>query len=101
MERTVRPLDLKDIVMRYLVNNGYDGLTNKDVHCSCSMDVLMWCGNPSPVCLPAYREPCEYVDGVCIWCDSPESEKDINDGMHFTTEKPRSRKNGTKKDTGS
>ena len=48
---------LKEIIVEYLVANGFDGLYLDD--CGCMSDDLMPCGEPSPRCSPGYLNPDE------------------------------------------
>ena len=52
-------MNLKDIVLEYLVAHGYDGLCNE--HCGCRLSGLMPCeGVDIDACEPGYRAPNPY-----------------------------------------
>lgn len=54
--------DVRDIVRRYLVKNGHDGLCSED--CWCRVDGLMPCDDTTADCQPARAWHCPL-------CDSP------------------------------
>ena len=57
----------KEIVKKYLVDNGYDGLFSPG-NCSCRISELMCCG-----------ESCEYCEpGYFIPSDSPDFDNDYD-----------------------
>lgn len=55
-------MDVRKIVAKYLEENGFDGLYNLDVECSCLLSELMVCIGIceciTPDCKPGYRVPC-------------------------------------------
>lgn len=70
-------MDIRDICIKYLEKNGYDGLCSGD--CACLISDLMPCGEPNVNCDPGYKIPC------------PGPESCPNDGdcpWHITTKKP-------------
>lgn len=70
-------MTVKEIVAEYLVNHGFDGLSNGNF-CSCLVDDLMCCDSDSMrECDAAYRIPCDKSCGNDI-CD-----------FHMVTEKPK------------
>jgi hypothetical protein len=48
-------MNIKEIVAKYLKENGYDGLVNPDIwKCGCHLDDLMSCNEPHETeCIPA------------------------------------------------
>jgi hypothetical protein len=51
-------MTVKDIIEKYLRENGYDGLAGED--CGCGLDDLAPCCEPIPAdCVPAYRVMCD------------------------------------------
>jgi len=50
-------MSVRDIVLNYLRQNGYDGLCTDD--CGCGLDNLQPCGYDNPIgpfdCVPAYK----------------------------------------------
>jgi len=57
-------MNLKEIVVTYLKDNGYDGLCNED--CGCALDDLICCEEPKPDCEPGYMGPCDCGES-CPW----------------------------------
>ena len=51
-------MDVKEIVKKYLKDNGYDGLVRLDVECGCKLDDLMPCNGPEVDCEPGYLQSC-------------------------------------------
>jgi len=48
-------VDVADIILSYLKENGYDGLYTTD-ECACSLDDFMPCGGEDVVkCMPGYK----------------------------------------------
>ncbi len=47
-------MNVKEIVTKYLQDNGYDGLFNDGFQCSCIPDALMPCGDCAD-CQPGYK----------------------------------------------
>lgn len=59
-------MTVKVIVLKYLEDNGYDGLGCE--HCSCLVEDLMPCdtfGNYIGGCEPGYNIPCPGHEGGC------------------------------------
>ncbi len=52
-------MELKDIVKKYLDDNGYDGLLSEDAECACDKDDLFPCGEPSARCTAGYKITCD------------------------------------------
>ncbi|MFW6121809.1 MAG: hypothetical protein ACOC80_13070 [Petrotogales bacterium] len=55
-------MTVKEIVKKYLKENGYDGLCNQDAGCGCSIDEIC----PYEIgllCEPAYKIPVEKLTG--------------------------------------
>jgi hypothetical protein len=68
-------MTVKEIVSKYLVDNGFGGLHNGD--CGCFDDDLFPCDGPCDSCEPAYKVPahcatceigCEASDTAAVWC---------------------------------
>ena len=66
-------MDVREIVRRYLKNNGFDGVYNVDNECCCSTEHFPTCGNDTSDCVPGYRMPCstDYCDGLCAYHIGP------------------------------
>ena len=47
----------REIVEKYLKDNGFDGLAEED--CGCSIGDLMPCDNPSPDCRAGHKTLCK------------------------------------------
>ena len=72
-------MNVKEIVEKYLRDNGHDGLAVNE--CGCGLDDLMPCGNVSPDCVPAKRvkcnDDCPFASTGCTaveydgWCYRP------------------------------
>ena len=70
-------MDCLDIVIKYLKDNGYDGL-HFDAECGCEIDNLAPCGNSFSECIPGYKvtppaeTDCDYDFYICDSpCDRP------------------------------
>jgi len=50
---------VKDIVSKYLKDNGYEGLFNESEDCGCELSDLMPCDEPRPDCEPGFKMVCE------------------------------------------
>ena len=50
-------MTVKEIITKYLNDNGYDGLYNEDEYCACAIDDL--CDCPSFGCKAGYKVPCD------------------------------------------
>ena len=64
----------KEIIEKYLKDNGFDGLVNVDAECGCGLDDFLPCSGDGGLadCEPAYL----------VKCDCPE-----HDGSHFSLKK--------------
>lgn len=53
------PKNCKDIVKKYLIDHGYDGLYHPDpeLECGCCLSDLAPCNNLSEKCKPGYQHP--------------------------------------------
>ena len=71
-------MNVRDIVLEYLVKNGYDGLYS-DFECACDLKTLVNCGDDMEDCQPGYR-------GVCD-CEDDEGNDPEHD-YHIVSEKP-------------
>lgn len=50
----------EEIIMAYLVANGFDGLYNRDGECACEVADLFPCGSAGVRwCRAGYRQPCD------------------------------------------
>jgi len=67
-------MTVKEIVKKYLEDNGYDGLTSGD--CGCKVDDLVPCGGATCCgshmdCKAGYLTDCDpetcSADGDCLW----------------------------------
>jgi hypothetical protein len=68
-------MNCKEIIEKYLIENGYHGLQNSDL-CSCVVDDLQPCENDFSQCTPAYLQKCEN----CIFsfeCDDKNRDDDF------------------------
>lgn len=65
---------VQDIVVKYLQENGYDGLVSDGGDCGCKLDDLFPCVDFPLDCRPGYLVQCDC--GECDW--------------HITTERPQS-----------
>lgn len=68
-------MNIREIVKKYLEENGYDGLGGD--MCSCEKDDLMPCDNPQPTCFAGYFTLCPggdecSADGNCKFHISKE-----------------------------
>lgn len=81
-------MTVKDIVIFYLVKNGFDGLCCED--CGCELDDLMPCAgndnwNSMDNCKPGYKV---YCDGNCEECERNEyCDKDYEFCDWYITER--------------
>ena len=60
------PLNIKDIVKKYLLEYGYDGLCNTDIDCGCQLSDLI---------------PCDYFSAENCRCGFLGKSKDEDDGF--------------------
>ena len=52
-------MNVREILIDYLIGNGFDGLFNEDGTCACSIDELCACGDPTEHCQPGIKVPCD------------------------------------------
>ena len=58
-------MTIKEIVKKYLEENGYDGLASPDLECGCPIDDLMPCDKPNAEeCVSGHKSN---VDGDIIF----------------------------------
>ena len=50
--------DCKDIIIKFLEENEYDGLLCPEGECGCDNDDLFPCGESALDCIPAYKVNC-------------------------------------------
>jgi hypothetical protein len=64
-------MNIKQIVQKYLTDNGYDGLVEPNTGCGCGIDNFCqwWCED----CTPAYKHESEMGDEV--YCTTKEIKK--------------------------
>ena len=48
-------MNIKEIVEKYLRENGFDGLVSEDYECGCELDDLMPCSEFNSDCQPGYK----------------------------------------------
>jgi hypothetical protein len=51
-------MKVKEIILKYLKDNGYEGLVNEDAECGCELEDLMCCDNSCENCEPGYKHKC-------------------------------------------
>lgn len=51
-------MTVKEIVVQYLVQSGYDGLLNLDGECGCELSDLAPCDQMQEACRPGYKAVC-------------------------------------------
>ena len=79
-------MTVKEIVKKWLEENGYEGLYNEDEECGCPNDDLMLCcgndeisdciGGYKNICSDCSRKPdCEINQDGCDWCISEKKIK--------------------------
>jgi hypothetical protein len=61
-------ITVKDIVKKYLRENGFDGLAHKEAGCACGIDALMGCYTDISKCVPVYRWECAEGQRRCLAC---------------------------------
>lgn len=61
----MKRFDVEDIIKKYLEDNGFDGLCNKD--CGCLISDLAPCGQPSTTCRPGYKTMRKTYGGNLTW----------------------------------
>ena len=70
-------MTVKEIVEKYLKDNGYTGLVNSDGECGCEIDDLFPCGELYPECCePGYK------------CPAKPDETEAGFDWMITTKKP-------------
>ena len=83
-------MTIEEIIIKYLQDNGFDGLCNPAVECGCGIDDCMPCGGEGVIdCQPAYKHICgdkrkidcvpdceQDCDGECFHPARQESQKD-------------------------
>ncbi len=47
--------DVQDIIIKFLDENGFDGLCNGDIECGCHKSDIAPCGSDCMGCEPAYQ----------------------------------------------
>lgn len=67
-------MNVKEIVSKYLVENGFDGLFNFDEECSCGLDDLCTCDAEIADCQSGYRLPGDEDHDFLIGPEKPEGE---------------------------
>ena len=70
-------MTVREIVLKYLKGNGYDGLCNSE-NCSCDVDGLIRCSGNSENCEAGYKMKCKGCDEI-DYCISP----DKNDKCYY------------------
>lgn len=55
-------MDVKDIVKKYLEENGFHGLYEPDNECACESRDLFPCGENPQYCIAGYKVPCDCGD---------------------------------------
>lgn len=63
-------MNCKEIIKKYLDDNGYDGLCHDE--CGCLKDDLYPCGECFDVCKPGHKITNE--DGGWVICEAPKKE---------------------------
>ena len=68
-------MDVKDVLEKWLGENGYDGLVNTEGPCGCSIgDDFIECDALCPECEPAYKHKanCKECEDICDGKDEVE-----------------------------
>jgi len=65
-------MNVREIVKKYLEQNGFDGLVCQDGECGCILSDVSPCGDMLDSCEPGYVVPCPGPDGCpngggCEW----------------------------------
>jgi hypothetical protein len=55
-------MTVRDILVKWLTANGYDGLYDEDGECACAVDDLCPCDSEVLWCQPGYKRPCDCGD---------------------------------------
>jgi hypothetical protein len=66
-------MNIKEIVKKYLDDNGYDGVVNIDIECGCSKEDFPLCQEACDECEAAYRA---------------KNDNPLEDDYFFTLQKP-------------
>lgn len=71
-------MNVFDIIKKYLIDNGYDGLCCQD--CGCGVDDLVPCDDDFSQCVPAYKKPCNQEEcpnpDECEWYGESKRKRD-------------------------
>ncbi len=72
-------INVRDIIKKWLKDNGYDGLYSSDYSCGCSLENFISCDESWVLnCQPGYKVPCEGSDhcqpGECEFHIGPKKE---------------------------
>lgn len=59
-------MEVKEIVLAYLEQNGFDGLFNSDISCGCLKEDLEPCGQMSSNCVVGHKVKCDCSEN-CDW----------------------------------
>jgi len=69
-------MNIREIISKYLKDNGFDGLIDLDYYCSCLLEDLMPCDcDHLAECFPAYKHKCEGLEK----CKSENCEGTFNE----------------------
>lgn len=49
-------MNVKEILLNWLLSNGYDGFYNDDLECGCHISDLIRCGACMAECIPGYMK---------------------------------------------
>ena len=67
--------DVKQVILDYLADNGFDGLFSPDYDCACDPSDLAPCEFNCLSCQPGYRVPCDCGDhDFHIQAEKPSGE---------------------------
>jgi hypothetical protein len=71
-------MTIKEIISKYLTDNGYEGLFNSDGECGCLLDDLCPCDGEIAECQPGYKLPGNEEYDFSIGAEKPDKkgEKD-------------------------
>lgn len=65
----MKSLDLNEMVIKYLKDNGFDGLCSDE--CGCTLDDLFPCETPSADCCGGYSHPEKAKEnGLDFWMET-------------------------------
>lgn len=78
-------MNVRQIIEKFLCENGHDGLFNADGECGCELSDLFPCGSPATECEAGYKVLC--TEG----CNHDGYEPDDPDCWHIQCEKPESK----------